>query len=92
MILFDHHAQFITITNLNWLTLLQNDHHKQIIIEAFKTRVNKEQVTIYAFVIMPNHMQPKWKLADFPENYLYSSAAFYETGVDEFGWLTHFRG
>jgi hypothetical protein len=27
-----------------------------------------------------------------PENYQYSSARFYETGVDEFGWLTHFRG
>ena len=173
MILFDHYAQFITITNLNWLLILQNNHHKQIILEALKNRVTKGQVTIYAFVIMPNHMhiiwqvhdgiiredfqryflrftarsilqfmrmnedplrnllkvtapdrkyqvwernslsiviysekvliqkmnylhnnpiQAKWNLADFPENYLYSSSRFYETGVDEFGWLTHFRG
>ena len=64
MILFDHHTQFITITNLNWLPILQNDHHKQIILEAFKNRVNRNQVSIYAFVIMPNHMHIIWQLHD----------------------------
>ena len=34
MILYDHHPQFITITNLNWLPVLQNDHHKEIVLEA----------------------------------------------------------
>ena len=173
MIRFDHHTQFTTITNLNWLPLLQNEYHKKIIIEALQNRVAKEQVTIYAFVLMPNHMHfiwqlhdgiiredfqrdflkftarsilcfmrmnddplllqlevkapdrkfqvwernslsidiyservliqklnyvhtnpvhLKWKLADLPENYQYSSARFYETGVDEFSMLTHFRG
>lgn len=173
MILFDHHTQFITITCLNWLPLLQNDLHKQIIIESLKNRIQKEQVTVYAFVIMPNHIhliwqlhdtvilkdfqrdflkftarsllqflrmnsdplieslkvkaadrhfqvwernslridlyaekiflqklnyihhnpiQEKWKLADIPENYRFSSAAFYETGVDEFTILTHHKG
>ncbi len=172
MILFDHHAQFITITCLNWLPLLHNDLHKQIIIEAIENRVATKQVTIYAFVIMPNHIhiiwhlhdniiredfqrdflkftarsllnfmrmnedpqikllkvktvdrsyqvwernslsidlyseklflqkmryihnnpiQQKWKLADFPENYKYSSAGFYENGNEAFGWLTHFK-
>ena len=173
MIRFDHHTQFTTITNLNWLPLLQNEYHKKITIEALQNRVAKEQVTIYAFVLMPNHMHfiwqlhdgiiredfqrdflkftarsilcfmrmnddplllqlevkapdrkfqvwernslsidiyservliqklnyvhtnpvhLKWKLADLPENYQYSSARFYETGVDEFSMLTHFRG
>lgn len=172
MIKFDHHTQFITITNLYWLQILRNDHHKQIITQALQTRVNKSEVSVYAFVIMPNHIHiiwqlhdgiikenfqrdflkftarsilyfmrmnedpilgslkviapdrhyqvwernslsidiysekfflqklnylhnnpvhPKWKLADLPENYKYSSARFYETGIDEFGWLTHFR-
>ena len=172
MIKFDHHAQFITITCLNWLPALKNDYHKQIIIEALANRVARQQVTIYAFVIMPNHMHiiwqlhdgviredfqrdflkftarvilqfmrmnndpmieslkvkapdrqyqvwkrnslsidlysekvllqklnyahanplhAKWKLADLPENYRYSSACFYETEVDDFGWLTNFR-
>jgi putative transposase len=28
-------------------------------------------------------------LAERPEDYKYSSARFYETGIDEFGILTH---
>jgi REP element-mobilizing transposase RayT len=172
MIRFDHYIQFITITNLNWLPVLQNRPHKQIIIEALKTRVEKQEVTIYGFVIMPNHLHliwqlhdgiiredfqrdflkftarsilqfmrmnenpllhslkvnapdrhyqvwkrnslsidlysekvflqklayihknpvhPKWKLADLPENYQYSSAGFYEKGFSEFSWLTHYK-
>ncbi|MEO8173445.1 MAG: transposase [Sediminibacterium sp.] len=173
MIRFDHHTQFITITCLKWLPVLQNDHHKAIIIEALQNRVAKQQVTIYAFVIMPNHMhiiwqlhdgiirenfqrdflkftarailqfirmnedkiikelkvkapdrnyqvwernslrvdlysekifiqkmnymhsnpvQQKWRLADLPGNYRFSSAKFYETGIDEFLMLTHYLG
>ena len=36
-----------------------------------------------------NPFQPHWQLAAQPENYHYSSAIFYETGVDEFRFLTH---
>ena len=39
-----------------------------------------------------NPVHPKWRLSDFPENYKYSSASFYETGISEFDWLSHFRG
>jgi len=27
----------------------------------------------------------------YPEDYKYSSAKFYETGVDDFGLLTHYK-
>ena len=64
MIRFVHYVQFITITNLNWLPVLQNDHHKQILIEALRHRVNLQQVSIYAFVIMPNHFHAIWQLHD----------------------------
>ena len=64
MIRFDHHTQFITVTNLNWLPVLQNDYHKQILIEALKHRVAVQQVNIYAFVIMPNHFHTIWQLHD----------------------------
>jgi putative transposase len=38
------------------------------------------------------HQNPvKAELCKFPEEY-YSSAKFYETGIDDFGFLTHFRG
>lgn len=39
-----------------------------------------------------NPVQPKWKLAIYPEDYKYSSAKFYHTGVDDFGFLTHYKG
>ena len=37
-----------------------------------------------------NPVQEKWKLAVLPEEYRWSSAAFYENGNDEFGILTHY--
>ena len=64
MIAFNHHTQFITITNLNWLPVLQNDYHKQILLEALKHRVELKQVSIYAIVIMPNHFHALWQLHD----------------------------
>jgi REP element-mobilizing transposase RayT len=36
-----------------------------------------------------NPLHEKWRLAEFAEDYKYSSAKFYETGHDEFGLLTH---
>jgi putative transposase len=36
-----------------------------------------------------NPLQEHWQLASSPEAYKYSSARFYETGIDEFGVLTH---
>ncbi len=38
-----------------------------------------------------NPLQERWNLASRPEDYPYSSARFYETGEDEFGFLTHYQ-
>jgi putative transposase len=38
-----------------------------------------------------NPLQEKWSLVDKPEDYKWSSAQFYETGIDEFGIITHYR-
>lgn len=38
-----------------------------------------------------NPLQEKWRLSNLPEEYWYSSAKFYTTGVDDFDMLTHFR-
>jgi putative transposase len=38
-----------------------------------------------------NPLQARWTLTDRPENYPWSSAAFYETGVDDFGFITDYR-
>ena len=37
-----------------------------------------------------NPLQEKWNLADKPEEYYWSSARFYETGNDDFKFLTHY--
>lgn len=37
-----------------------------------------------------NPLQPKWNLVKQPEHYKWSSAKFYECGIDEFGILTHY--
>ncbi|RFZ82377.1 transposase [Mucilaginibacter terrenus] len=39
-----------------------------------------------------NPLQEKWRLATLPEEYIYSSARFYRTGIDDFGFLTHHDG
>lgn len=36
-----------------------------------------------------NPMRGKWYLAERPEQYFYSSANYYLTGKDDFGFLTH---
>jgi len=59
-----HCTEFFTATNLNWLPLLQKDVHKQILIEALQFRVLNSQLTIYAFVIMPNHFHIIWHIHD----------------------------
>ena len=37
-----------------------------------------------------NPLHERWNLADRPESYFWSSAKFYETGQDDFGFLTHY--
>jgi putative transposase len=40
--------------------------------------------------IHANPLQEKWKLANIPEEYWFSSARYYEWGIDDFGFLTHY--
>lgn len=37
-----------------------------------------------------NPLQEKWNLATIPEDYYWSSARFYETGNDHFGFMSHY--
>ena len=39
-----------------------------------------------------NPVIAKWKLCQFPEQYKYSPFRFYETGENEFGFLSHYNG
>lgn len=40
--------------------------------------------------IHSNPMQERWNLATMPKDYKWSSAKFYEKGIDDFGFLTHY--
>ncbi len=51
---------------------------------------NKAKTNQKIDYIHTNPLQERWNLADIPENYYWSSAKFYEKGVDDFGFLTHF--
>jgi hypothetical protein len=38
-----------------------------------------------------NPLSYRWNLASYPQEYKYSSALFYEEGIDTFGLLTHYE-
>jgi putative transposase len=38
-----------------------------------------------------NPMHERWNFVSKPEDYYWSSAKFYENGVDDFGIVTHYR-
>jgi len=53
---------FWTATIHKWYNLLEPDNRKGIIINSLKTLSDKELITVYAFVIMPNHIHLIWQL------------------------------
>jgi len=46
---------FFTATIVNWLPILLKDDYKAIVFNEWKTQIERENLNIYAFVIMPNH-------------------------------------
>ena len=56
---------FWTATIHKWMPLLECDLNKQIIVDSLKYLSDKELITIYAFVIMPNHIHLIWQQNDF---------------------------
>ena len=162
---------FTTATVKDWKHLLKPDKYKQIITDSLTFLVAEKSISVYAFVIMPNHfhwiwqmqgdtelahvqmrlmkfvaqqikldlmlhhpavlerfkvtrrdrhyqffkekplsvalfrdevvwqkmqyihrnpVQPRWRLAPSPEDYLFSSAGFYAGQVNRWPFLTHF--
>lgn len=53
---------FWTDTIKDWKVLLKQDKYKEYIIDVMKRQVEKQLITIYCFVIMPNHLHIIWKL------------------------------
>ena len=70
--------QFYTATILEWKHLLKQDKYKNEIIKSLQFLVNEKRITLYAFVIMSNHIHLIWQpLNEFtPDNIQHSLMSF----------------
>jgi REP element-mobilizing transposase RayT len=59
---------FWTATIHNWLPLLDSEENKELIIDLLHWLSHKKLVTVYGFVIMPNHMHIIWEQHGFNGN------------------------
>ena len=51
-----------------------------------------QEVFIQKLIYIHNNpIKDPWNLVQYPEEYKYSSAKFYESGIDDFNLLTHYR-
>ena len=59
----ENYIQFFTAVCTDWLSLLQSEECKDVIIRALQYRVKTKQVAIAGYVIMPNHIHIIWRIA-----------------------------
>ena len=52
---------FFTATIHNWLPLLTHDNNQELIISYLKKLCDNGLITVYAFVLMPNHIHIIWR-------------------------------
>jgi len=53
---------FWTSSIKNWISLLEADIFKEIIISSLQYLVNLNKIKVYAYVIMPNHIHFIWEM------------------------------
>ncbi len=56
------HAEFLTVTCLEWKHVLKEDRFKDIITNSLTYLINVKFVNVYAFVIMSNHFHLIWQM------------------------------
>lgn len=61
-ILSKEHAEFLTVTCLEWKHVLKEDRFKDIITESLTYLAESKRVYVYAFVIMSNHFHLIWQM------------------------------
>ena len=52
----DHFPYFLTATTVNWLPLFSNPDIAQIVFDSFIFLQKENRLTIYAYVLMENHL------------------------------------
>ncbi len=60
----NYYPDFYTATILEWKHLLKPDKFKDIIISSLQFLVTDNRITLYAFVIMSNHIHLIWQVSD----------------------------
>jgi len=53
---------FWTTTVKDWKHLLKQDKYKLLLLNLLRNMVEKKQIAVYGFVIMPNHIHLIWEL------------------------------
>ncbi len=56
------HAEFITVTCLEWKHILKEDRFKDIITASLSFLSNAKRISVYGFVIMSNHFHLIWQM------------------------------
>jgi putative transposase len=56
------HAEFITITCLNWIPIVMESRFKDIIIESLSFLTKANRIQVYGFAIMSNHLHLIWQM------------------------------
>jgi len=62
MIFTKYYSEFITVICLEWLPVLANDKHKEIITESLRFLVKEKRVHVYDFVLMSTHFHLIWQV------------------------------
>jgi REP element-mobilizing transposase RayT len=62
IILSKEHAEFLTVTCLEWKYVLAEDRYKDIITDSLTYLAKSNRVYVYAFVTMSNHFHLIWRM------------------------------
>ncbi|MEO5569669.1 MAG: transposase [Bacteroidia bacterium] len=100
------HASFMKFTSHQFLEKLRKENPVLLLDYSVESDSRKHRfwdrdaltIELYSDKVFEQkfdyiHNNPcagKWNLADEPVNYKYSSAKFYETEIDDFGFLKHY--
>ncbi len=85
--LIANHPQVLDCFVVNLANREYNFWQRDSLAVLIESRAICEQKIDYIHL---NPLQEHWNLAQNPEDYFWSSAKFYESGQDDFGFLTHY--
>ncbi|MBS1491347.1 MAG: transposase [Bacteroidetes bacterium] len=56
------HPEFLTVTCLNWVPILLDKEHKEIVIESLCYLVKEGRAKVFCFVLMDTHFHLIWQV------------------------------